>query len=171
MSHIVASNGFGKMVHEHPHTRERWTRETVEDWRRRCAGRGRSGGILIEIEECDCPEYSARDEPTALPVKAMGVCRVCQAPLVWAVTLASETGAGGKRMPLDAEPNPAGNVAVRQTGPRSLVARVLGNDETADVFAERVYMPHFATCAGAARNIGAVVEAFLRSHPSTEEGS
>lgn len=167
MSHIIASNGFGKMVHEHPHTRERWTRETVEDWRRRCAGRSRSGGILIRIEECDCAEYADREER---PVKAMGTCAVCQAPLVWARTLASESGAGGQMMPLDVEPNRAGNVAVRQTGPRTLVARVLGKDETADAFTERIYMPHFATCAGAARNIGAAAEEFLRSL-TTGEGS
>lgn len=110
------------------------------------------------------------NEPTTQPVKAMGTCAVCQAPLVWARTVASESGAGGQRMPLDAEPNPAGNVAVRQTGPRRLVARVLGKDDTADVRTERIYMPHFATCPGTARNIGAAAEEFLRSL-TTGEGS
>lgn len=56
MSHIIASDGFGKMTHRHPHTREPWTKETAEAWRRACAGRGRSGGVWIRIEDCDCED-------------------------------------------------------------------------------------------------------------------
>lgn len=56
MTHIIADDGFGHMVHHHPFTGEPWTTETAADWRRRCAGRGRSGGVLIQVEECDCDD-------------------------------------------------------------------------------------------------------------------
>lgn len=59
MTHIVASDGFGRMVHAHPHTGEKWTPETVQQWRRRCAGRGRAGGVWITVKECDCEEWDA----------------------------------------------------------------------------------------------------------------
>lgn len=97
----------------------------------------------------------------------MNRCEMCGARIAWARTAASETGTGGKPMPLDAEPNPLGNVAVRKIAPpgrrRFLVARVLGKDETHDTYAEQLYMPHFATCAGTARNLGAEAEEFLRT--------
>lgn len=43
------------------------------------------------------------EPPTAW---AMGECRFCGRPVIWAQT------AAGRRMPVDAEPNPAGNVAL-----------------------------------------------------------
>lgn len=96
-------------------------------------------------------------------------CRVCKAPIMWARTVASETGTGGKAMPLDPEPNDEGNVAVRQTGPHTYVARVLKDGESHDTYAEKLHMPHFATCAGSARNLGAEAEEFLKS-VTTEGG-
>ena len=90
-------------------------------------------------------------------------CDLCGARIVFARTLASETGTGGKRMPLDPEPNPDGNVAVRRLDRRRLVARVLGKGESHDIYAEQLYMPHFATCAGTARSLGAEAEQFLQS--------
>ena len=90
-------------------------------------------------------------------------CGTCKAPILWARTVASETGTGGKPMPLDPEPNDKGNVAVRQTGPGRYVARVLKDGESHDTYAEKLHMPHFATCAGSARNLGAEAEEFLKS--------
>lgn len=88
-------------------------------------------------------------------------CSVCRAPIIWARTLASENGPGGKAMPLNAEPDPAGNVAVRALSPTSRVCRVLGKDEDHDHRAEQRYMPHFATCMTRERQLVADVEAFL----------
>ena len=93
-------------------------------------------------------------------------CRICKAPIMWARTVASETGTGGKPMPLDPVPNPDGNVAVRQTGPGRFVARVLKDGESHDRTAEKLHMPHFATCPGspgAARNLVSEAEEFLKS--------
>lgn len=78
-------------------------------------------------------------------------CRRCQAPIVWARTVASETGTGGKPMPLDPEPNPAGNVAVRPGRRNELLARVLKKDEDHDHRAEVRAVPHMATCRADAR--------------------
>jgi len=93
-------------------------------------------------------------------------CRACKAPIVWARTAASETGRGGKAMPLDATPNDGGNVAVRMLSPNSRVARVLGKDETHDRRAEQLYMPHFATCLGnQADQLHAEIEQYLAEQP------
>jgi hypothetical protein len=62
-------------------------------------------------------------------------CRSCGAPIIWAIT------DRGKRLPLDAMPNPAGNV--RLTGGNAIV---LKKD---DVYDGPRYMPHFATCKDA----------------------
>lgn len=80
----------------------------------------------------------------------------------------SETGRGGKPMPLDPDPNPAGNVAVRPARKGQLIARVLKKDEDHDHRAEVRAMPHAATCganpAVAGRKLADDVEAFLREH-------
>jgi hypothetical protein len=92
-------------------------------------------------------------------------CAVCGGPIIWARTMASESGRGGKAMPLDPEPNPEGNVAARVTSrtPYGLgrVCRVLAKDEQHDHQTEQLYMPHFATCPGSGRNIAAAFETFL----------
>jgi hypothetical protein len=62
-------------------------------------------------------------------------CRSCGAPITWAIT------DQGKRMPLDAEPNPAGNVRLTLTN-----AVVLRKDE---VYDGPRFMPHWATCPNA----------------------
>lgn len=68
--------------------------------------------------------------------------------MVWARTLATESGRGGKAMPLDPVENPAGNVAARAlSSSGQLVARVLCKDETHDVTTEIRAMPHAATCS------------------------
>lgn len=64
-------------------------------------------------------------------------CAGCGKPILWAVT------DNAKRMPLDPEPDPDGNVAVWQdTGRR---CRVLLKGEQPTAY-ERLYMPHWATC-------------------------
>lgn len=99
-------------------------------------------------------------------------CAVCGGPIIWARTMASESGRGGKPMPLDPEPNPAGNVAARVTGEGATyvrrVCRVLGKDEDHDHRTEQRYMPHFATCPGSGRNIAAAFEDFLRGQIDRE---
>lgn len=72
----------------------------------------------------------------------MSACRaaVCGARILWAATPPTPQKPSGARMPLDPDPNPAGNVVLRDG-----YAHVLGKDEkpAAD---ETVFMPHFATC-------------------------
>lgn len=100
-------------------------------------------------------------KPLTTPVRA---CTRCKAPIVWARTMASENGPGGKSMPLDAYPDPAGNVAVRDVGRGRLVARVLAKDEDHDHHAEQRAMPHFATCGRAAgEQLVTEVEDFLKA--------
>lgn len=92
-------------------------------------------------------------------------CSRCRQPIVFARTLASETGTGGKSMPLDLYPNPDGNVAVRDTGHGHLVARVLKKDETHDRQVEQLAMPHFATCGVVeGKKLADEVEGYLRDH-------
>lgn len=74
-------------------------------------------------------------------------------------------------MPLDAEPNEAGNVAVRMLSPTSRVARVLAKDETHDRRAEKLHMPHFATCLGnQADQLTSEIEQFLTEQPAPRGG-
>lgn len=67
-------------------------------------------------------------------------CTACGAPLVWVVTV------GGRRMPLDPDPHPAGNVVrvAGRTGPR---ARVLTGGEMPAQ--ETAWRAHFTTCPNA----------------------
>lgn len=73
-------------------------------------------------------------------------CQRCRRPIIWAVTMAKESGPGGKAMPLDPIENPAGNVAVQPGHGGRLLARVLGKNERHSPPAEYLAMPHFATC-------------------------
>lgn len=70
-------------------------------------------------------------------------CRSCSAPIEWARTV------NGRLIPLDAEPDPAGNVLLEDVQ-GSRVAHVLGARgdvpfELAHLDGPR-YMPHHATC-------------------------
>lgn len=47
-------------------------------------------------------------------------------------------------MPLNPDPDPAGNVAVYQDGTGRRIGRVLGNSQPLGY--EHIYMPHAATC-------------------------
>lgn len=83
----------------------------------------------------------------------MSTCRSCHAEIWWAVT------AGGKRMPVDSEPTPDGNVIVVGTDPGSTTeavpqVRVLAGPavSTGTLFDEvdqPRYTSHFATCPNA----------------------
>lgn len=89
-------------------------------------------------------------------------CIRCRELIVFARTVATERGRGGKAMPLDLVPDPAGNVAARWDG-RSLYARVLAKDEGIDHTTEVLAMPHFATCGRKGeKDLVDGVEAFLR---------
>jgi len=70
-------------------------------------------------------------------------CRSCGADVLWVPTLA------GKRMPLNASPDPMGNVVLRKLPTGETFAHVLRKDEATD---ERRFMPHHATCPSAAQH-------------------
>ena len=72
----------------------------------------------------------------------MNGCDSCTAAIVWAVTQDRK-----RRMPLNAEPDDAGNVAAYHDQTGRLIARVLRKNEEPHGY-ERRYMPHFATCPG-----------------------
>lgn len=67
-------------------------------------------------------------------------CRdqTCRAPIRMVAT------AAGRWMPLDRDPDPAGNVELRHDGQR-IVAVVLGKGDPGTPDTER-WMPHWATC-------------------------
>jgi hypothetical protein len=71
------------------------------------------------------------------------VCKKCKAPIRWAVT------GNGSPIPLDPEPNPAGNVRLTERCCGSPpAAEVLGKARQVAARAGRevLYMPHHATC-------------------------
>jgi hypothetical protein len=68
----------------------------------------------------------------------MAECRSCGAPITWAITDKR------RRIPLDPEPNPAGNIRLDLTH-----AHILTKGET--YYGPR-YMSHFATCPNAAQH-------------------
>lgn len=70
-------------------------------------------------------------------------CRSCGDPLLWVTTAAT-----GKAMPLNPEPDPAGNVVLADDLLGGASAQVLGPGEAwgARERGEDLYMPHHATC-------------------------
>lgn len=66
-------------------------------------------------------------------------CRSCGASIIWAET------AAGKRMPVDVEPSPAGNVALEPRPGLDPLATV-----NEPLFASSLRKSHFATCPNAA---------------------
>jgi hypothetical protein len=72
----------------------------------------------------------------------MAECKSCHAPITWVVSAAT-----GKRMPLDVEPTPDGNISLDMAGmlpaahvhagEKLLAMRELGRD---------LYLSHFVTC-------------------------
>lgn len=74
-------------------------------------------------------------------------CSKCHAPIVWCATV------NGKMQPIDAEPNPDGNLRMTpnfRPTERGVLQEVvvIRKDEQPDLFADPVvrYMPHHATC-------------------------
>lgn len=68
-------------------------------------------------------------------------CRRCPALICWALTTAN-----GKRQPVDAEPNPEGNLAVSRGADDVLYVRALTADRPDLRPGEWQAMPHHATC-------------------------
>lgn len=68
----------------------------------------------------------------------MSVCRGCGAPIAWARTASDRT------MPLDAQPDPDGNVevSVDEHG----VWHVVAVHPAPDLFGGERYLPHFVRC-------------------------
>jgi hypothetical protein len=66
----------------------------------------------------------------------------CGAPIRWVKT------AGGKAIPLDAEPNQDGNVQVGYIGGEevAIVLNDAADRAAAQVDGQQLYMPHHATC-------------------------
>ncbi len=80
----------------------------------------------------------------------MTTCRSCGAPVLWAVT------AAGKRIPLDPEPQPDGNVVIAsEVHPRTSVECVHAEVVPARsaIHPDRLrYQAHFASCPNAAQH-------------------
>jgi hypothetical protein len=76
-------------------------------------------------------------------MRSDGNCRSCNAPIRWAIF------DGGKRVPLDAEANPDGNLGVIRWGPRSgsaFALPVVAVNPTGPTETPFRYTSHFATC-------------------------
>lgn len=74
-------------------------------------------------------------------------CEGCGSDVVWAITVATASGRGGKLMPLDPREDLGGNVLVCQPVARGrLTARVLHAGETVDRPMDYLANTHFATC-------------------------
>lgn len=71
-----------------------------------------------------------------------GLCRYCGRPVVWVRT------EGGKTMPIDPMPNPAGNVVAQGApdgGARARVLTTVMSNDPAYAGRDR-FMPHAASC-------------------------
>jgi hypothetical protein len=68
-------------------------------------------------------------------------CQSCAARIVWAVT------ERGKRMPVDADPHPAGNVRLIPTADGGATAHVLQKHEAAG--GAPLHRSHFTSCPNA----------------------
>lgn len=71
----------------------------------------------------------------------MPACSSCSSKIIWIRT------PKGKAMPLDATPNPNGNVVIRDG-----LAVVLKLEELETATDRRRFMPHWATCEHAAKH-------------------
>ncbi|MEV6790876.1 hypothetical protein AB0M87_02520 [Streptomyces sp. NPDC051320] len=68
-------------------------------------------------------------------------CRSCHAPIRWTLTTAN-----GKRQPVNASPDPLGNLAVSRGADGLLYSRGLTKEHPEPKAAEWKAMPHHATC-------------------------
>lgn len=69
-------------------------------------------------------------------------CPQCQADIRWAIT------EHGRRQPIDAQPDEAGNLAAHTNGTGTLKVRVLTKERDRLEGTEWRAMPHVATCKG-----------------------
>ncbi|MGW3410289.1 hypothetical protein [Streptomyces sp. NPDC000888] len=67
-------------------------------------------------------------------------CTLCHARIRWAIT------ERGRRQPIDADPNEAGNLAAHTSGTGTLKVRVLTRERDRLEGTEWRAMPHAATC-------------------------
>ncbi len=67
----------------------------------------------------------------------MALCKSCEAEVVWCTTLS------GKKMPMDAKPDPKGTFVIVKGTART------ANDEDRELHRD-LHTSHFATCADAA---------------------
>ena len=76
------------------------------------------------------------------------VCRSCGAPLLWALT------ERGRRIPLDRNPVPDGNIEIKETEDGPPISRVVSGQGTLSpgLFPATRYKSHFATCPNAKRH-------------------
>jgi hypothetical protein len=81
---------------------------------------------------------------TAFLERVARPCGRCPASFVFAITDA------GRSMPVDVEPDVAGNVAVHVDGAGRVRARVVSKDLPVQPW-EKLHLPHFATCGGMAK--------------------
>lgn len=91
---------------------------------------------------------SVADRPPTSPWST-SACRSCGALVVWAIT------PRGKRMPVDVEPSPAGNVVLVDPEDPTDPPRVVllhTESERATVPVEKLHTSHFATCTHAAEH-------------------
>lgn len=73
-------------------------------------------------------------------------CRSCQAPVVWANTV------NDRRMPVDAEPSPDGNIVLDDLGDDRLTPLAIVVDPGEPMLGDPPrYMSHYATCPDAER--------------------
>lgn len=82
---------------------------------------------------------------TRLPGAASQACRGCGAQVMFVKTV------NGKNMPVNAEIDEAGNLAVYRDGNGRFVGRVLTKSDPHPAEFERRMMPHMATCTALAK--------------------
>lgn len=82
--------------------------------------------------------------PRLRPGPVVSACRSCGAPLLWVIT------DGGKRMPLDADPTPAGTFVVADRDRDALRVSYVAPDALLIDDPPR-YVSHYATCPDADR--------------------
>lgn len=83
------------------------------------------------------------------PSRAHATCHRCGRAIVWATTVASPRGRGGKSQAFDPYEDPNGNVAVSNPHRAQLLARALAAEELGTILdGELRAMPHAATCPG-----------------------
>lgn len=70
-------------------------------------------------------------------------CGSCDAPIIWASTVK------GRPMPVDAEPDPDGNILLHARPGRGPLAEVVPAGQDGLIAGEQLRLSHFATCPNA----------------------